>query len=254
MSSHIGDIAVIGGGVAGVSAVQSLRSEGYDGRLFLIGKERWFPYDRTTLSKAVLAGDLVDPPLLLPKDFYDESQVEVVLDKAVVQLDISLREVLLDGGRSLKVDRVLLATGANPRVPFFRGSGLDGVTTLRTSDDAHRLHRDWKPGQRVVIVGGGLIGCEIATTARKLGLQVTILEAADELLQRVLGRGIGGWCRARLEELGVVVRLNSGAAEFQGTDRLVGVIDTGGRHFPADIAVVCVGAQPETAVAEKAGL
>ncbi len=116
------DIVVIGGGVAGVSAVQSLRSEGYDGRLFLIGKERELPYDRTSLSKAVLAGDLADPPPLSPADWYDELQVETVLDRTVLQVDVTRKEVLLDGGRSLEVDRVLLATGASARVPSFSGA------------------------------------------------------------------------------------------------------------------------------------
>nr|AAB08028.1 isopropylbenzene 2,3-dioxygenase [Rhodococcus erythropolis] len=248
------DIVVIGGGVAGVSAVQSLRSEGYDGRLFLIGKERELPYDRTSLSKAVLAGDLADPPPLAPADWYDELQVETVLDRTVLQVDVTRKEVLLDGGRSLEVDRVLLATGASARVPSFSGADLPGVTTLRTVDDAQRLRQDWEPGQRLVVVGGGLIGCEVATTARKLGLEVSILEASDELLQRVLGRRIGGWCRARLEELGISVMVNTGVAEFDGVDRITAVIGTDGRRFPADSAIVCVGAEPETAIAEQAGL
>lgn len=248
------DIVVIGGGVAGVTAVQALRSEGYDGRLLLIGKERELPYDRTALSKAVLAGDLADPPLLFPADWYDEWQIETVLDKTVLQVDVTRGEVLLDGGPSLKVDRVLLATGASARVPSFSGSDLPGVATLRTADDVHRMRRDWEPGQRLVVVGGGLIGCEVATTARKLGLEVSILEASDELLQRVLGRRIGGWCRARLMELGITVVLNTGVAEFKGVDRITTVIGTDGRSFVADRAIVCVGAEPETAMAEQSGL
>nr|BAA06871.1 biphenyl dioxygenase [Rhodococcus jostii RHA1] len=248
------DIVVIGGGVAGVTAAQSLRSEGYDGRLVLIGKERELPYDRTALSKAVLAGDLADPPLLFPADWYDEWQIETVLDRTVLQVDVTRREVLLDGGPWLKVDRVHLATGASARVPSFSGSDLPGVATLRTADDVHRMRRDWEPGQRLVVVGGGLIGCEVATTARKLGLEVSILEASDELLQRVLGRRIGGWCRARLMELGISVVLNTGVAEFKGVDRITTVIGTDGRSFVADRAIVCVGAEPETAIAEQSGL
>lgn len=248
------DIAVVGNGVAGVSAVQSLRSQGYDGRLFLIGKESRFPYDRTALSKAFLAEDMAHPPPLLSVDCYHELEIEMVLDKSVLRLDVSRQELLMDGGVSLKVDRVLLATGACARVPAIPGADLPGVATLRTTDDALGLRQEWKPGHHLVVVGGGLIGCEVATTARKLGLEVSILEASDELLLRVLGRRIGAWCRKRLEELGIAVKLNTGVTEFTGVDRLSTVIDTNGRHFAADGAIVCVGAEPDTVLAEQAGL
>jgi NAD(P)H-nitrite reductase large subunit len=178
----------------------------------------------------------------------------MVLDKTVVRLDVSGRELVLDSGVPLKADRVLLATGARARAAALPGAELPGVATLRTANDAYELRGRWRPGQHLVVVGGGLIGCEVATTARKLGLDVSILEASDELLQRVLGRRIGRWCRQRLEELGVAVRLNTGVAEFAGTDRLTGVIDTAGRMLSADSAIVCVGAEPETTIAEQAGL
>ncbi|WP_396922423.1 NAD(P)/FAD-dependent oxidoreductase [Mycolicibacterium sp.] len=250
----ISDIAIIGSGVAGVSAAQSLRTEGYDGRLFLIGEEPGLPYDRTALSKAVLGGDLTNSPLLFPADWYDELQIDLVLGKTVRKLDVSSRAVLLDSAASLTVDRVLLATGAAACVPRISGVDLPGVATLRTADDTYWLRQSWRPGQRLIVVGGGLIGCEVATTARNLGLEVTILEVSGELLQRVLGRRIGGWCRARLEELGIAIQLNTGAAEFIGTDRLTAVTGTDGRHFVADNAIVCIGAQPNTAIAEQAGL
>ncbi len=250
----ISDIAIIGAGVAGVAAVQALRAEGFDGRLFLVGKETEQPYDRTALSKSVLCGEKSHPPLLLSTDCVADLRVEMVLDTTVVRLDVSDRELALDNGVSLKVDRVLLATGARARPAAIPGAHLPGVATLRTASDAYELRRQWRPGQHLVVVGGGLIGCEVATTARKLGLDVTILEASDELLQRVLGRRIGRWCRQRLEELGVAVQLKTAVTEFTGTDRLTGVIDTAGRVLPADSVIVCVGAQPETAIAEAAGL
>lgn len=250
----VSNIAVVGSGVAGVAAVQALRSEGYDGRLVLIGKEGEHPYDRTALSKSVLGGDKSSAPLLLPTDHYADLRVEVVLDRTVERLDVSRRELVLDSGVRLEADRVLLATGARARAAVFPGAELPGVATLRTAKDAYELREQWRPGQHLVVVGGGLIGCEVATTARKLGLDVTILEASDELLQRVLGRRIGQWCRQRLEELGVTIRLNTGVAEFRGTDRLTGVIDTAGQLLSADSVIVCVGAEPETTIAEQAGL
>ncbi|AWK72539.1 pyridine nucleotide-disulfide oxidoreductase [Rhodococcus oxybenzonivorans] len=250
----VSTIAVVGSGVAGVAAVQALRSEGYDGRLFLIGKEREHPYDRTALSKTVLCGEKSHPPLLLPTDSIADLRVEMVLDTTAVRLDVERCELEFDNGSSLKADRVLLATGARARAAAIPGVTLAGVATLRTATDAYELRQQWHPGQHLIVVGGGLIGCEVATTARKLGLDVTILEASDELLQRVLGRRIGRWCRQRLEELGVTVRLNAGVAEFTGTDRLTGVIDTAGEVLSADSAILCVGAEPETMLAEESGL
>lgn len=247
-------IAVIGNGVAGVSAVQALRSEGYDGRLFLIGDEAGLPYDRTTLSKAVLAGEKSAPPLLCAVDRYAALDVEVVVGRAVAQLDRARRHLLFADGAGLLVDRVLIATGAKARVPQLPGGALRGVGTLRTTANVLTLRESWQSGQRLVVVGGGLIGCEIAGTARKLGLEVTILEAADELLTRVLGRRVGAWCRQRLEALGVTVRLGTAVAEFVGSDRLTAAIGDDGTRFEADSALVCVGAEPATALAESAGL
>jgi NAD(P)H-nitrite reductase large subunit len=250
----ITNIAIVGSGVAGVSAAQTLRSEGYDGRLVLIGNEPDLPYDRTALSKAVLGGDCAAPPCLVGADWYEDAQVEPLFDRTVVQLDLTRMELRLDDDSYLRADRILLATGARARIPAIAGRQLVGVNTLRTTRDAQRLRQEWQPGQRLVVVGGGLIGCEVATTARKLGLEVTIVEAADELLHRVLGRRVGGWCRMRLEELGISVVLSTGVSEFEGTDRITAVTVTDGRRFEADGALLCVGAEPEVRIAERAGL
>ncbi|WP_182263496.1 NAD(P)/FAD-dependent oxidoreductase [Rhodococcus sp. UFZ-B548] len=250
----ISDVVIIGSGVAGVSAAQSLRSEGYEGRLLLVGKENVLPYDRTSLSKAVLGGDLADPPPLLPAGWYEDEQIETLFGRRATRIDLTSREVLLDDGKSLKADRVLIATGSSPRVPSFPGTDILGVETLRTLEDVQRLRQDWEPGKRLVIMGGGLIGCEVATTARKLGLEVTVLQASDELLERVMGRRIGSWCRARLQEIGVTVALRTGVAGFEGKDRLNAVIGTDGRRFPADSALICIGAEPDVQIARQAGL
>lgn len=250
----ITDIAIVGSGVSGVSAAQTLRSEGYDGRLTLIGSEPDLPYDRTALSKAVLGGDCPAPPCLVGADWYEEAQVETVFDRTVVQLDLTRMEVRLDDDRYLRADRILLATGARARVPAIAVGAPSGVNTLRTARDVQRLRQQWQSGQRLIVVGGGLIGCEVATTARKLGLEVTIVEAADELLQRVLGRQVGGWCRTRLEELGISVILSTGVADFEGTDMITAVTTSDGRHLEADGALLCVGAEPEVRIAERAGL
>lgn len=247
-------IAVVGNGVAGVSAVQALRAEGYDGRLVLIGDERGLPYDRTALSKAVLAGDRSDPPVLLPADRYDALRVEALTSRSVAHIDTARRSLRFEDGGSLVADAVLVATGARGRIPHVPGITLPGVGTLRTITDAQRLREGWQPGQRLVVVGGGLIGCEVASTARKLGLEVTILEAGDELLTRVLGRRIGAWCRRSLEQLGVTVRLNAAVDQFVGNDRLTAVVGAEGTRFAAESALVCIGAEPATELAQGSGL
>ncbi len=247
-------IVLVGGGVAAVTAAQELRGRGYDGRLTLVSKEREYPYDRTALSKAMLVGDISDPPLLMPGPRYDELRMMTVLDRAAVDLDARDKVVVLEGGVRLSADRILLATGARPRVPQVPGAGLAGVTTLRTSDEARWIRRTWQAGQHLVVVGGGLIGCEVATTARKLGLEVTIIEASDELLQRVVGRHIGAWARERLQGLGVEVRLRTGVTGFSGGDRISAVRSTDGQRIRADHAIICIGADPDTALAEQAGL
>jgi NAD(P)H-nitrite reductase large subunit len=177
-----------------------------------------------------------------------------MLATSVARIDTTRQELVFDTGRALKVERVLLATGARARMPGIRGMHLPGVATLRTADDANQLCRQWQAGQRLVIVGGGLIGCEVATTARKLGLDVSILEDSEELLQRVLGHRIGRWCRQRLEALGISVRLRTSVVEFTGTDRITGVVDADGRILPADSVIVSVGAACNTTVAELAGI
>lgn len=250
----VGHVAIIGNGVAGVSTAQSLRAEGYEGRIFLIGNEPHLPYDRPSLSKAVLGGDLAEPPLLVANEWYDEARIDLVLGKTVSRMDAREHAVRLDDGRMLAADVIVAAMGSSARKPILPGGGLPGVSTLRTYDDVARLRRDWVPGMRLVVMGGGLIGCEVATTAKKLGLEVTILEAADELLVRVLGRRIGAWSREQLRSLGVRVELGVGVSAFVGEGRLTAVIASDDRRLPADSALICVGAQPADQLARDAGL
>lgn len=250
----VSDVVLVGSGVAGVSAAQALRAQGYEGRVFLVGDEPVLPYDRPSLSKALLAGEVAEPPPLVSPDWYDEAGIELVTGTAAAAIDLQTRTVELDNGTRLVADRILIATGSEARCPALLGRDLTGVGTLRKLQDAERLRRDLMPGQQLVIVGGGLIGCEVATTARKLGLEVTILEATGELLQRVLGRGLGASCRRHLEALGISVVLNAGVARFEGRERLESVITVDDSRHPADHALICVGAAPATALASAAGL
>lgn len=251
MTSHV---AIIGNGVAGFSTAQALRADGFDGRISLIGSEAYLPYDRPSLSKAVLGGLLERPPVLAESEWFDEARVELLTGRTVSSLDAVARRIGFEDGATLAADAIVLATGSRARGLPLPGNQLRGVVTLRTYDDVQPLCRSWTTGTRLVIVGGGLIGCEVATTARKLGLEVTILEAADELLVRVLGRHVGAWLREALSAMGVQVELGTGVAGFSGAQRLEAVTAGDGRRFAADNALVCIGAEPADQLARQAGL
>ncbi|MFG1228652.1 NAD(P)/FAD-dependent oxidoreductase [Xanthobacter wiegelii] len=249
-----GHVVIIGNGVAGVTTAQVLRAEGYEGRISLVGEEALLPYDRPSLSKAVLSGDIAQPPSLIASAWIEDARIDAISSRAAIRLDAASRAVHLDDGTRLAGDVIVIATGSRARKPALAGATLSGVATLRTFDDVARLRRDWTPGTALVVVGGGLIGCEVATTARKLGLDVTILEVSDELLVRVLGRRIGAWSRAQLEGLGVRVERGTGVREFVGKGGLAAVATNDGRHFKADSALICVGAEPADDLARDAGL
>ncbi|HDR9486440.1 TPA: oxidoreductase [Burkholderia aenigmatica] len=251
MTTHV---AIIGNGVAGLTTAQALRAEGFEGRISLIGSEPHLPYDRPSLSKAVLDGSLERPPHLVEADWFSEAHIDMLTGPNVTALDAATRTISLDNGTTLCADAIVIATGSRARTLALPGSELTGVVTLRTYDDVQALREHWTPSTRLLIAGGGLIGCEVATTARKLGLSVTILEGADELLVRVLGRRIGAWLRGRLTELGVQVELNTGVAGFAGDGRLEQVLAGDGRRFAADSALVCIGAEPADQLARVAGL
>ncbi|ANC47579.1 NAD(P)/FAD-dependent oxidoreductase [Pandoraea pnomenusa] len=251
MTTHV---AIIGNGVAGFTTAQALRAEGFEGRISLIGSEPHLPYDRPSLSKAVLDGSLERPPLLAEADWYGDARIDMLTGPKVTAFDAETRTISFDDGNTLSADAIVIATGSRARTLALPGSELAGVVTLRTYDDVRSLRDSWTPATRLLIAGGGLIGCEVATTARKLGLSVTILEAADELLVRVLGRRIGAWLRGLLTELGVQVELGTGVGGFSGEGQLEQVLARDGRRFAADSALICIGAEPVDQLARQAGL
>lgn len=250
----IDTIAIIGAGLAGSTAARALRAQGYEGRIHLIGDESHQAYDRTTLSKTVLKGEQPDPPAILDPSWYASAEIDLQLGRRVSGLDVANRQIQFESGAPLTYDRLLLATGAHPRRVAIPGADLAGIHTLRDLADSVALRQALHPGQSLVIVGGGLIGCEVATTARKLGVNVTILEAGDELLVRVLGHRTGAWCRAELERMGVRVERNAQAARFEGQGQVRAVICADGRRVPADVVLVSIGAEPADELARAAGI
>ena len=237
-------VAVVGASLAGLSAARSLRKQGYDGRLVVIGDEPHRPYDRPPLSKEFLAGEIGEAELALESDDED-LRAEWLLGSRATALDTdgADRVVRLADGREIRADGVVIATGAVARsLPGMEG--LAGVHTLRTLDDARALRDELTPGGRLVVIGGGFIGAEVASTAYALGLDVTVVEAAPTPLAGPLGETMGGIVSALHADHGVRLLCGVGVKGLSGETRVDAVLLDDGRSIPADIVVVGVGARP----------
>ncbi|MGW0418134.1 NAD(P)/FAD-dependent oxidoreductase [Streptomyces sp. NPDC003015] len=235
-------VAVVGASLAGLSAARSLRKQGYDGRLVVIGDEPHRPYDRPPLSKEFLAGSLAESDLALEPDDED-LRAEWLLGVRAVGLDGPQRAVRLADGSEVRADGVVIATGAAART-LPGADALAGVHTLRTLDDARALRDELTLGGRLVVIGGGFIGAEVASTAYALGLDVTVVEAAPTPLAGPLGETMGGIVSALHADHGVRLLCGVGVKGLRGASRVEAVLLADGRSVPADIVVVGVGARP----------
>ncbi|QWA20844.1 NAD(P)/FAD-dependent oxidoreductase [Streptomyces osmaniensis] len=245
-------VAVVGASLAGLSAARSLRKQGYDGRLVVIGDELHRPYDRPPLSKEFLAGTLGEPELALETDDED-LRAEWLLGTRAVALDHAARTLRLADGRQVRADGFVIATGATART-LPGSAGLAGVHTLRTLDDARALRDELALGGRLVVIGGGFIGAEVASTARALGLEVTVVEAAPAPLAGPLGEAMGAVVSALHADHGVALLCGVGVKGLSGERRVDAVLLEDGRTVPADIVVVGVGARPNVEWLEGSGV
>lgn len=239
-------VAVVGASLSGWRAAQELREQGFDGRLVIIGSENRRPYDRPALSKEFLAGQVETSDLALGTE-QEESELEAQwwLGQPAARLDPRGKAVVLADGTTVRADQVVIATGgARATIP---GTGLiPGSHLLHTLDDAIALRSELRPGARVVIVGGGLIGSEVAATARGLGARVTLVDGHHLPLARTLGIEIAALCAAVHEDHGVRTRFGTPASRVLGSQRVTGVELTDGRVLRADVVVAGVGAHPAT--------
>ena len=246
-------VVIAGAGLAAQRCAEALRRRGHDGPLTMLSAEDHPPYDRPPLSKELLAGERETSSVFLrPDGWHRDNGVELRLSTPATGID-RRRRVVLTGSGELPFDRLLVATGARARrLPTL--AGFDNVGVLRDLPDALTLARAVRPGARIVIVGGGFIGLEVASTARALGAGVTVLEAADAPLVSVLGARLGAWF-ARLHT-GAGVELVTGAAiaRVHGTGTVSAVELADGRRFESDFVLVAIGAQPDTAWLAAAGL
>jgi 3-phenylpropionate/trans-cinnamate dioxygenase ferredoxin reductase component len=246
---------VAGGGVAGAKAAETLREEGFDGRVILIGAEPERPYERPPLSKDYLRGDVARETIYVHSDgFYAEHDIELRLGRRAVELDLRERELVLDDGEWLGYDRLLLATGADPRRLAIPGNELDGVLYLRSVADCDVLRERLDRGGSVVVVGAGWIGCEVAASARSRGLDVTVLHPQAFPLEHVLGREVGAVYRDIHLDHGAELRLGASVEAFEGASAVERVRTSDGDTIDCDFAVVGVGVRPRIELAVRAGL
>jgi 3-phenylpropionate/trans-cinnamate dioxygenase ferredoxin reductase subunit len=241
-------ITVVGASLAGLRSAQALRGHGFGGRLVIIGTEAQMPYDRPPLSKAFLAGDVTeqDLALALPEDIKSLA-AEWLLDSTATRLHPGSREVELQDGRALRTDGLVVATGARP-LTLPQSGGVQGLFTLRTLEDARALRTALATDSpRVVVVGAGFIGAEVASTCRSLGLQVTIVEAMPEPLAPILGTELAGECSSLHLEHGVRLLVGRPVRRLLAdNDRVRGVELADGQEVAAEVVVVGIGVRPNT--------
>jgi len=251
------EVVLVGGGHAAAAFVNSVRRAGYSARLTLVGEEPVLPYHRPPLSKKYLAEGLpVEQILIRAPAWYDEQQVQLRLGRRARRIDRAAQRLELDDGESIAYDRLVLATGARPRrLPAAIGGDLPGVLQMRHLADADALAPYLRAGQRLVVIGGGYIGLEAAAVAATKGLQVTLVEAAPRILQRVAAAPTADYFRALHAAHGV--RLIEGAAPVRlwaAGGRVAGVELADGQRLPADVVLVGIGVQPNVELAAEAGL
>jgi 3-phenylpropionate/trans-cinnamate dioxygenase ferredoxin reductase subunit len=252
MSEHL---VIVGGGQAAAQAVQSLRQQGFAARITLVGDEPYPPYQRPPLSKKYLAGELARERLFLrPAAFYAQMGVTLELGARAEELEPAARRVRLNDGRTIAYDKLLLATGSRARRLEVPGATLANVHYLRTIADTDAISASLAPGARVVLVGAGYIGLEVAAVVRQRGFDVMVLEAAARVMSRTVGPDVSAFYEARHREAGVALHCGASVKALHGTERVAAVETTDGRAFPCDVAIVGIGVVPNVELAQSAGL
>jgi 3-phenylpropionate/trans-cinnamate dioxygenase ferredoxin reductase subunit len=250
-----GTVVVIGAGHAAAQVVDSLRREGFGGRLVMIGEEPLLPYQRPPLSKKFLAGELEAERLpIRHAAFYESIHCELLLGNPVATINTAVRELKLADGNRLAYDKLVLAVGGHARPLPVPGAGLAGIHVLRTMADVNAIRTQAAPGTRVVIVGAGYIGLECAATFRKLGLEVTVIEMMDRVMSRVVAPEMSRFYADEHVTHGVTILTGKRVSALLGDTRVNAVECMDGTRVPADLVLVGIGLVPNTEFANAAGI
>jgi 3-phenylpropionate/trans-cinnamate dioxygenase ferredoxin reductase subunit len=247
-------LAIVGAALTGAKAAETLRDEGFDGRIVLVGAESERPYERPPLSKEYLRRETTDKPYVHDEGYYEDNDIELRTSTEVESIHPGESKIALAGGERVHFDKLLLATGAEPRRLDVPGSDLDGVLYLRRVADSDAIAERIEAGGKLVTIGAGWIGAEVAASARTKGCDVTILEMASLPLERVLGPELGAVYRDIHTDHGVELLTETTLEGFEGSGSVRSVRTTDGRSIDADFVVVGIGVVPRTQLAEAAGL
>lgn len=251
-------MVILGGGHAAGQACASLRQEGYKGEIVLIGDEPHLPYQRPPLSKQYLSGEQsMDKVQIRPAKFYADQNITLRLGVRATAIDTDAHTVTTSAGDTVAFDQLLIATGGRPRRLTIPGSDLGGIHYLRAVGDVDGIRADMAPGRRLVIVGGGYVGLEVASVAVAAGLEVHVLEMESRILQRVTTPTMSAYYQTLHESRGVHVHTSTGVTGFRGASpdaQRVAAVLCGDREFPADLVIVGIGIIPNIDIAEAAGI
>ncbi len=248
-------VVIVGASHAGAQLASSLRQEGWQGQILMIGEEPFAPYQRPPLSKEYLRGEKnADELLIRPAEMYIRHGVELLPGRCVRSVDRTAKRVLMEDGKSFDYHKLALCTGARVRQLEVPGADLPGVHYLRTLADVDAIRTRLVPGCRVVIVGGGYIGLESAAALRKCGVEVSVLEVQSRLLARVTAPQVSAFYQRIHAEAGVVIHTGWSVVAIEGEDRVTGVVGADGRRLPADMVIVGIGVIPNVELASQCGL
>ncbi|GAB2208402.1 FAD-dependent oxidoreductase [Roseibium sp. ROS1] len=249
------DIVIIGAGQAGAQVAQSLRQGGFEGPLRLIGDEPHPPYQRPPLSKKFLAGEIGAEGLWLrPPAFFTTNNIDHIPNTRVVAIDRGAKRLTLANGDTLPYGKLVLATGTNARLLTLEGADKKGVVTLRSIADVNVIRDILQKTSSVAIIGAGYIGLEVAAVAKSLGKSVTVIEAQDRPMKRVVSQAVSDYFSGLHKARGIELRLNTGIEAIEGGDSVTGVRLSTGETVPAELVLVAVGAEPNDHLAAEAGL
>ncbi|MDA5638712.1 MULTISPECIES: NAD(P)/FAD-dependent oxidoreductase [Agrobacterium] len=252
-----GRLVIVGAGQAAFALASKLRALKDERPITIVGSEDAYPYQRPPLSKKYLLGEMsFDRLMFRPEEWYAENNVDMRLSTLVEEIDRSAKTLRMQDGGTLSYDRLVLATGAAPRLlPASIGGDLEGVLTVRDKRDADRLMEEMKPGRRLLVIGGGYIGLEAAAVARKLGLEVTLIEMADRILQRVAAKETADIMRGIHQAHGVSIREKTGLVRLVGMDGRVAAAElSDGSTLDVDFVIVGIGVTPNDRLARESGL
>lgn len=248
-------VVIVGAGHAAGQAAVTLRQKQFAGDIVIVGDEPYFPYQRPPLSKKFLAGELPAERLYVkPENFYTDSNVQMLLGKRAESIDRDKRHLVLADGGTIAYGKLIIATGARVRRLALPGTDLAGVHYLRGISDVLHMREDMSPGKRLVVIGAGYIGLEVAAVASQLGLDVTVVEMQDRVMSRVVSPQLSKFYENEHRAHGVQFHLTTGITRLDGNERVNAIVTTNGSRIPADLVLIGIGIEPVTELAGNAGL